>query len=162
MSVLLALAAATVGGLLLQRLAVPGGLIFGALLGAAAVSLATDRTIAIPPVGRSAAFIVVGAAIGVTVTRAALVTLRPVLVPALLSGALIILAGIAIAYLLRVTGMAPPGDVLATSPGALSVISAVAAEQGTGAVEVAAFHLVRVVMVLATLPLVIQLLSDSP
>jgi uncharacterized membrane protein AbrB (regulator of aidB expression) len=72
---------------------------------------------------------------------------------------LIILAGIAIAFLLRGLGLAPPGDVLATSPGALTVVSSVALDQGVGAVEVSVFHLVRVVLVIVSLPLVASMLE---
>ncbi|CAN5618456.1 MAG: AbrB family transcriptional regulator [Actinomycetota bacterium] len=158
MLLLYVLAAATACGLALQALHIPGGLIFGALIGAAAVSLVTGESVAVPSAVRSAAFIVIGATIGVTVTRSALTTLRPVLLPALLAAVLLILAGLGIAYLLRVLGLAPPGDVLATSPGALSVITAIAAEQGVGAVQVATFHLVRVILVLVSLPVVISLL----
>ena len=157
---LLVAVAATAGGLALQRLHVPGGLIFGAMVGAALVSATAREAVTIPGPVRAAAFLVVGASIGVGVTRDTVGALRPILLPALLSGALIIVAGLAIAYLLRVLGMAPPGDVLATSPGALSVVSALAAEQRVGAVEVAVFHLVRVVMVLLSLPAILHLLSD--
>jgi membrane AbrB-like protein len=158
---LLTLAAASASGLVADRLHIPGGLILGAMLGSAGVTLLSGQAAAVPPVLRSGAFIVIGAAIGVTVTRAAVVSLGSVLAPAVLAGALVIVAGLGIAYLLRAMGMAPPGDVLATSPGALSVMSAVAVEQGTGAVEVALFHLVRVVMVLVSLPLIIRLLPGS-
>lgn len=160
-NLLLTLAAATVGGLVAERLRIPGGLILGAMLGSATVTIVTGQAAPMPPVLRTAAFIVIGAAIGVGITRGALVSLGPVLVPALLAGVLVIVAGLGIAYLLRAIGMAPPGDVLATSPGALSVMSAVAVEQGTGAVEVALFHLVRVVMVLLSLPLIVKLLPEA-
>ena len=121
----------------------------------------TGTDIALPAPIRDAAFIVIGAAIGVQLTRSAISNLGPVLVPAVLAGLFIIIAGVGVAYLLRAVGLAPPGDVLATSPGALSVMSAVALEQRTGAVEVALFHLVRVVMVLLSLPLLVRLLPDS-
>jgi uncharacterized membrane protein AbrB (regulator of aidB expression) len=82
MPLLYVLAAATACGLLLQALHIPGGLIFGALIGAAGVSLVTGEAIAVPSTARSAAFIVIGATIGVTVTRSTLTTLRPVVLPA--------------------------------------------------------------------------------
>ncbi len=160
-NLLLTLATATVGGLVAERLRIPGGLILGAMLGSAR-PVVPGQAAPLPPGLRTAAFIVIGAAIGVGITRGALVSLGPVLVPAALAGVLVIVAGLAIAYLLRALGMAPPGDVLATSPGALSVMSAVAVEQGTGAVEVALFHLVRVVMVLLSLPLIVKLLPQAP
>ena len=157
-----ALAAATVCGLVAQRLNLPGGLILGAMVGSAAVTMLTGVTIDIPQPVRDGAFIILGASVGVTLTRQALVQLAPVLLPALLSGALLILAGLGVVSLLRMTGMSVPGDVLATSPGALSVMSALAIEEETGAAHVALFHLVRVVMVILTLPLLLPLLRSSP
>jgi uncharacterized protein len=155
---LLVLAAATTGGLGAQALRIPGGLILGGMIGAALVTLITHAEVPMPPLVRSAALIVIGAAIGVQLTRTVVQTLGTVLVPAILAGVLIIIAGLAISYLLRLLGIAPPGDVLATSPGALSVMSAMAAEQDAGAVQVAVFHLVRIVMVLLSLPLLVRLL----
>ena len=81
--------------------------------------------------------------------------------PALISGLLIIGAGVGIAYLLRVLNMSPDADLLATSPGALNVLSGVAVDQGRNAVHVAFFHLVRIVMVILSLALLSHLLRDS-
>jgi uncharacterized membrane protein AbrB (regulator of aidB expression) len=58
-------------------------------------------------------------------------------------------------------GVAPGDDVLATSPGALSAVIAIAVDRGVAPAEVALFHLVRLLMVLATLPLVVLLLPRS-
>jgi len=150
---------AAVVGLAADRAGFPGGLIFGSMVGAAAVTLISGQRITIPTPLQDASFIVIGAAIGALITRDSLATLRGVLFPALLSAVLIIGAGIAIAFLLRSFGIAPAGDVLATSPGALSFVSSVALEQGVGAVEVSVFHLVRVVLVILSLPLVASLLE---
>lgn len=156
------LLAAAVTGVVAQRLAVPGGIILGAMVGAGAVTLASGQSVVIPGPLRDAAFVVVGAAIGVLLTRQAVRSLGPVLLPAVVSALLMVAAGLLIAYLLRALGIAPPGDVLATSPGALSVMSAMAVEQGTGAVEVALFHLVRIVLVILSLPLLVHLLRSAP
>lgn len=110
---------------------------------------------------QDASFIVVGAAIGVLVTRDTLGVVRSSIVPALLAAVLIIAAGLAVAFLLRRLGMAPPNDVLATSPGGITAISAIAAEEREGAVEVSIFHLVRVVLVLISIPALIQFLARS-
>ena len=64
--------------------------------------------------------------------------------------------GLVIAVVLRSTGLAPEGVILATSPGALSAMAGVASEQGNG-VPVAIFHTVRVVLVLISLPLLLRL-----
>ena len=159
MLVAVTLLVAAAFGLAAERARVPGGLIFGSMVGAAAVTLIGGHKPSVPRPLQDAAFIVIGAAIGVLITRQTLATLRGVLLPALLSGALIIIAGIAIALLLRALGLAPAGDVLATSPGALTFVSSVALEQGVGAVEVSIFHLVRVVLVILSLPLVAMLLE---
>lgn len=155
------LASASAVGLLLARLHVPGGLVVGAMIGAAGYSLARGGAeVAVPGPLRTASFLVLGAAIGSTVTREVLAQLRAVLLPAVLAAVLIIVAGIAIAYLLRAVGLAPAGAVLATSPGALSAITAAAAERGAGA-EVALFHTVRVILVLLSLPGLLALLPDD-
>jgi uncharacterized protein len=162
-TLLLTLAAGSAGALIAQRLALPGGLILGAMAGAAVVAIVRGGgAVEVPQPLRAAAFIVIGATIGAEITRPALAALRTVLVPAVLAGALIIVAGVAIAWLLRGVGLAPPGDLLATSPGALSVMSAMAVERGTGTVEVAVFHLVRVVMVILSLPLLVAFLRAGP
>jgi uncharacterized membrane protein AbrB (regulator of aidB expression) len=117
--------------------------------------------VTIPKAIESGSFIIIGAAVGALVNRDSIAAIKAVLLPAVLSGILIIVAGIAIAYLLRVMGIAPPDDILATSPGALSSVSAVAVERGVGPVEVAVFHLVRLILVILSLPALGLLLDSS-
>jgi membrane AbrB-like protein len=153
-----ALAAAALGAFVADRLGIPGGLMLGSLVGAAAVTLGRDISIHIPDFLNQGAQVLIGTAIGVQITRSSLGSLGWSLLPALLSAVLIIGAGVAIAYLLRALHIAPPGDLLATSPGALSVVSSLALERGMDAAHIAMFHLVRVVLVLATLPLLARML----
>jgi membrane AbrB-like protein len=161
LTVCLALLCAAAGGLTAQHLNVPGGLIMGALVGAAAVGLVANTGAELPRPFIGAAQIALGAGIGLQVTRKNVTELGAMVLPGILSGALIIGAGLGIAYLLRVLHIAPDGDVLATSPGALNVLSGIALEQGVGAVQVAFFHLIRIVMVILSLPLLIHLLPDQ-
>jgi uncharacterized protein len=159
--VALLLLAATVGALLARGLNVPGGLIVGAMFGAGSVSLLSGEVeIVIPDPVQTAALIVIGAVIGAQLTPSVLASLPRIAVPAVLSALIIIACGVGIALLLRAAGLAPPGVLLATSPGALSVISALAVERGTGPVEVAVFHTVRVILVIATMPLLLALLPS--
>ena len=160
MSLVWLLLAATVGGLLLDRLGLPGGLIIGAMVGSAAYSVWSDQQVALPGALRAAAYVVLGAAIGAGITRETLGSLRAALVPSVLAAVLIILAGLGIAYLLRLLGLGIEGDVLATSPGALSTVIALAIERDAGPPQVAVFHTVRVILVLASLPLLVLLLPD--
>ena len=156
------LAAATAGGVLLRLTGLQGGLAIGAMLGAAAYTLSRgSEAVEVPPLAQDGALIVLGAVIGAGITRAALLDLRAMLLPAVLAGAAIILAGVAIALALRWFGAGPAEDVLATSPGALSAVVAVAVDRGVAPAEVALFHLVRLLMVLGTLPLVVLLLPRT-
>ena len=154
-----ALAGAAIGGLVADRLHIPGGLILGSMLGAATAGLIRNVQIEVPGALMKGAQIAIGAAIGVQLTRKGLTQFGWLTVPAVLSGALIIAAGLGIAYLLRWMHMAPAGDLLATSPGALNVLAAVALERGYDSVQVAYFHLIRIVMVILSLPLLSHLLG---
>ena len=162
MSLVLVLAAAAACGLLAQWVGIPGGLIVGAMVGAAAMQLARGgAAVHVPDPVQSLSFLVLGAAIGTTITRDTLAALQAALVPALLASVLIIVAGVLIALLLRGLDIAPAGDVLATSPGNLSAIIAIAAERQTGAAEVALFHTVRVILVLVSVPALLALLPGE-
>lgn len=163
MSLVWLLAAASAVGLALERLSVPGGLVVGSMIGAAAYTLARGGPeVVVPAPLQTATFVVLGAVLGATVTRETVVGLRGVLLPAVLAAVLIIVAGVGIAYLLQALGLAPPAAVLATSPGALSAMSAVAAERTSAAAEVAVFHTVRLILVLLSLPALIALLPADP
>lgn len=156
------LLAATAGGLLLRWTGLQGDLALGAMIGAAVFTVAQGSdAVPVPPLAQDAALVVLGAVIGAGVTRAVLTDLRALLLPAVIASVAIILAGIAIALALRWFGAAPADDVLATSPGALSAVIAVAVDRGVAPAEVALFHLVRLLMVLATLPLVVLLLPRT-
>lgn len=157
MLLLMTLAAAIAGGLFAQWIKLPGGMIVGAMAATAAASLSLGE-VALPPAVRMVIFVGVGMMIGMLVTRETLRALPSTAVQALVSGVLLIGCGILVTLLLRFLHMAPEGDVLATSPGALSVLSAAAAEKGLDAPTVALFHVVRIVLILLTLPLLVKLL----
>jgi membrane AbrB-like protein len=156
------LAAAAAGGLLLRLTGLQGGLALGAMLGAALFTLLRGgEAVPVPTVVQDGALIVLGAVIGAGVSRAVVEDLRTLLLPAVVASVAIILAGIAIALALRWFGTAPADDLLATSPGALSAVIGVAVDRGVAPAQVALFHLVRLLMVMVTLPLVVLLLPKS-
>lgn len=157
MLLLLTLVAAGAGGLFAQWVRLPGGPIVGAMLGAGAVSLGVG-TVEVPLVARLAIFTGLGTMLGMLVTRETLRSLRLALAPALFAAIAIIAGGIAVAFLFRALGIAPEGDMLATSPGALSVLVAAAVEYDANAPTVALFHVTRLVLVIVTLPLIVHLL----
>ena len=156
------LAAAALGGVLLRLTGLQGGLALGAMVGAALFTLLRgDAAVPVPGYVQDGALIALGAVIGAGITRSVLVDLKALLVPAVLASLAIILSGVVIALALRWFGAGPADDVLATSPGALSAVIAVAVDRGVAPAEVALFHLVRLLMVLGTLPLVVLLLPRT-
>lgn len=156
MPVLGVLLAAFVGGIAVRALHVPGGLALGAMVGATIYSLAQGADgVPVPSWLQDGALIVIGAVIGAGISRGMLVELRSLLVPAVVAGGLVIVAGVGIALLLRWRGVAPPEDLLATSPGALSAVLGIALDRGVAPAQVALFHVVRLLMVIASLPLLV-------
>lgn len=156
MRILVTLAAAAVGAWVCNRLNVPGGTVVGAMIGAAGISLAsTGAPVEIPRPITWSAYVAVGAVIGAGISRDLLADMRAMLLPAVAAGLLIIAFGLVTAAVLRWFGVELEPLVLATSPGALSAVTAAAAEQGQGA-PVALFHTVRVLLVLLSLPLLVR------
>ncbi len=161
MTLAVGLLAACAGAWLAHLVRLPGGLMIGATFGTAATTLALDGR-PLPDRLTVIVFVAVGVLLGLLVNRRTLRALRPVLLPAVACGVGLIIVGIATALLLRALGIAPDGDVLATSPGALSVLSAAAADAGLDAPTVALFHLTRLILILVTIPLLLRLLPDAP
>ncbi|WP_170182618.1 AbrB family transcriptional regulator [Blastococcus colisei] len=158
MLMLATLAAAAAGGLLARRLRLPGGLLVGSAIGAAAVTLMSGSRLPVPAAMHIAIPIAVGTLTGLLLTRKAVRELRSVLLMAVCSGVAIIALGLGVAAALEAIGWAPPAVALATSPGALSVLVGTAIEVQTGSVEVAMFHMVRLMLVVLLSPLLVALL----
>lgn len=154
---LLSAACACLGGVLLRWARVPTGLILGAIIGAGAFNI-TVAPVEAPTLARNVVFVGVGVMVGSLVTKDVLRQLRAALLPAVSASLLLIAIGLGIAMLLRALGVAPSGDVLATSPGAVSVLSAAAAAHGKDAPLVALFHVMRILTIVLSLPLLVHLL----
>ena len=153
-------ALALVAGWIARRLRVPGGAIVGALIATAILSLTRGDLVVSDGLQR-VILVGLGLIVGARVDRPSLRALPRAAIPSLLAAVLIILAGIGSAQLLRSLGMGFPGDMLGTSPGALSVLAAAAVENGLDAVTVSLFHILRIVLILLTLPLLLLLLPRS-
>jgi membrane AbrB-like protein len=146
------LLAGAAGGLLARRLRAPGGAILGALLATAAVHLALTE---LPPLGsgfRTAAQILMGAVLGTTLTRSPLRVLREVVWPVI--GALSILIASALAAgaaLVAVSSLSTSTALFSTAPGGASDMAAAALQLGGDVPLIAAFHVVRQVLVFVVL-----------
>lgn len=151
-------AAASVGAALAYLTAIPGGIVFGAAVGSGVVVLGHDRDWHLPAVVRSAVMIGVGTTVGIRMTPETVGLLGATLGSAVLAALLLVVAGWGVAVGLDRLGVLVPGGVMATSPGALEVLTVLAIEDGEGPLEVALFHTVRVVLVMASVPALLLLL----
>lgn len=152
---LLPTAGATIAAAVGLRLTVPFPIVVNAFLGAALVTLVLPATAGLPKA--AGLFVQSGLAwlIGSMVTRDTLTTLGPVVTGAVLSSLVLVAGGLFIALGLRRLGWHTDGDVLATSPGALEVLTMVGAEHGASAVDIGLFHLLRLLLVMLTLPVML-------
>lgn len=156
MAWLLTIVTAIAAGLALHRLRVPGGALLGALIGSATVVVLLDAGLRLPS---TAAFLIlasVGTLVGTELDRDRVRALRSSVVPAVASGLTLVAVGLGSAVLLIRLGIAPESVFLATSPGGLSVLVAVATEQDRGEAGVTVFHTVRMVLILMLVPLLLR------
>lgn len=156
----LTLAAALTGAFLAVKLRLPGGMIIGSTVTTAMMALSLDAEPLPLPV-LVFLFLKVGVLLGLLVNRRSVQVLRPMFFPALIASILIIVMGWVIIVLLRWWNLAPDGDILATAPGALTVLGPAAATLGLDAPTVAFFHLVRVIMTLLSIPLLLKFLPKE-
>ncbi|WP_456447178.1 AbrB family transcriptional regulator [Oceanithermus sp.] len=146
------------GGWLAWRVHLPGGAVVGAMLATALFNF-TQPVRAVMPVGLEVVVqIAVGVMIGLSADRALLPMLRTVL-PLALMGALGFLAfGFSLAALaVRMGWLDAATALFGFTPGGISVMSLVAAEEGGQAAVVATMHFVRVVTILLAAPLIVRL-----
>lgn len=142
------LIAAAAGAALARRARLPGGVLLGALLGAAVVQLVASPPPLPTPV-RVAAQILIGAAVGVRLRPVVLADVRRWLPAFLLALGLLLAAAAGAAALLVTAAELPPRTaVLAVLPGGAADITALLAAEGADAPVVAAVHLTRQLLVL--------------
>ena len=154
--------AGTTIGLLALLSGIPAAPLAGALLGAGVLSLSGRLEPATWPTGtRTALEIGIGTVLGAGLTRTSFVQLQMLWKPALLITLSLVLTGIVVGlWSSRLLGLDPVVTLLGAAPGGISGISLVGEEFGVGA-AVAAFHALRLIMVLLVFPLVVRLISSG-
>lgn len=156
---------ALVGAALFELLRVPAGALIGATVAVSLLSLTNLGSISIAVLPASAQFLsfaALGWLIGQGITREVLRSLasRAVVILVVVAALLILGGGIAV-VLVRLGLLDPATAFLATSPGALSQMTALSAAVGADAAVVATLHTVRVVAVILIAPLVLKLIPGS-
>lgn len=139
---------------LLNRLRIFNAFLLGGLAVGIGLGLLVDTPISAPPYARAIAQIAIGASLGARFHWLTLRRLGPRLVPAAVGSTLaLILANVGIAWLIS-SYVDFPTAVLAASPGGIAEMSLTAEALGLAPPIVAAWHLVRIVLVaLLTAPL---------
>lgn len=159
MWMMLTVLAACAGGLLLLRLRVPGGMLVGAILGAALLNLSTGRAFIFPQL-RVLAQALTGAYIGCMMTREDVRHIprlfRPYLV--ILASLLVLNLGMA-ALFYQVTDLDLLTCLFCAAPGGMSDTPLIAMDMGADSSVVAVMQFVRMLFGMGCLPSVI-LFSD--
>lgn len=156
-------AVAVAGAALFELLRVPAGALIGAFVAVALLNVyGPDAAAAMPPGARFAAFAVLGWAIGLSVTRETLSTLRAdIWSMALIVGALILVGGIVAVVLTQLGVLDGTTAFLASSPGGLSQMAALSNALDADQPYVTTAHVVRVVVVIMSAPIVARIVEAA-
>lgn len=159
MWILLTLCAATVGGLLLQKTKMPGGLIVGAILAVAAVNLTTQQAY-MPSAAKLGVQILTGVYIGCMFTWDDLRHLPRLIKPFLIIiTSLLSLNLLMAAFMYAVTDFDLLTCLFSAVPGGVSDTPIIAMDMGANSSVVAVMQLIRLIFGIMCLPTII-LLSD--
>jgi membrane AbrB-like protein len=162
MVLITSLVAAVSAALLLDRLNFPAGALIGAMVAIAALKLLGNETPGMPGAIRVVALIIIGWDLGSRFNKQLLATLTDNVAPLVLVIACFLIMGWVLAWMLWKFGvMDPVTAVLATSPGGLVQMGALSSETQANVALVVGFHLLRIVSVLLSAPLISRLASSQ-
>jgi len=154
--------AAVGAALLLDRLNFPAGALIGAMVAIAAIKLLGNEAPNMPAALRVGALIIIGWDLGSRFNKQLVATLTNNIAPLVLVIACFLITGWVLAWMLWKFGvMDPVTAVLATSPGGLVQMGALTSETQANAALVVGFHLLRIVAVLLSAPLISRLASNQ-
>lgn len=161
MNVAISIVVALGAGLALHWLNFPAGALIGAMAGIAALKLFDGPVHGMPGVLRFAALIVIGWDLGARFNKQLIATIGNSIIPLVLVVTAFVVMGWFLAWMLwRLGVMDPATAVLATSPGGLVQMGALTTEMAANAPLVVGFHLLRIVTVLLSVPLVSRLAAS--
>jgi membrane AbrB-like protein len=151
--------AAAVGGSCLLLLGIPGGMLVGSIVAVAALSMA-GATVFRDARAKQVAQVIVGTGIGATLTPESFALLRALVLPILAAIAALVLVGLLSGLVLaRTTGLDVATAITATAPGGMIEMVLVSDAVGGETPVVAGIHVMRILAVLGTLPIVLALLT---
>jgi uncharacterized protein len=151
---------AILGGFLFYTLQIPAGFMIGAMITVGISSVSGLKIKPLPDLVRTAAYIGIGVLIGQYFTREALMNVAEIYPVVLIVTGLMLLSCAALAVIISKTmGWKMSTCLLATAPGGLITLTAVAAEMDSDPLKVSLMHMARLITIKLTLPLVIILLK---
>jgi len=158
-----AVAVGLAGAFLATRLRVPAAPIFGSFIAVGLWNL-TSRPLAPPPVGlQYVGQVLIGIFLGVGVSRATIASMRAVLLPAVVSVAFLIIAGLGLALLLtRLAQVDVRTALLGTAPGGVAEMTSTALSVGADVPVVAFLQFMRLGVVVALMAPLFRLLLKAP
>ena len=153
LQIFLLIVSGTAVGCLFHYLNLPGGCMLGAVVGAIAVKLYFAGDISMPPSIYNAIQIGMGICVGAMFSVELLPTMKAQLPIMLSSTAILLLAGLTCAFLVRhTTDMDVISSILATSPGGLNAVVGMA-EANEHMPKVLAFQMTRLYLVIFMVPI---------
>jgi uncharacterized protein len=159
---IIAPAIAAVAGLAARALRVPAGMLLGPMVVAGALTLA-GADVAVPPLLREAAFAVIGLQVGLRFTVATVRQVGRLLGPVLLCIAALLVGCFGLAVALAATTSVSLLDAyLATTPGGLYAVLAVAFGAGANTTFIIAVQGLRVLVMVLLAPVAVRHLVGRP
>jgi len=160
----LTLAIAGVAGWAAVRVRMPAGALLGPMIVAGAITLSgLDASLATPPLLRETAFAVIGLQVGLRFTVETVRQVGRLLVPVLLSILFLLVACFGLAVILAATTSVTLQDAyLATTPGGLYAVLAVAFGAGANTTFIVAVQGLRVLVMVLLAPVAVRLILGRP
>lgn len=155
------LGVATAGGLMLNYLQVPAGLMVGSTLFVTLVSTAGMPIYKVPKIAFRLLIITIGINLADNIVPETLSTLARLefVLPIIIVTATIFASSLGIAYLIhRITGWDYSTCILASAPGGFTVMTALAIQQGLDPFRVSILHVCRLISIKMLLPLIFMIL----
>lgn len=151
---------AILGGFLFYYLKVPAGFMVGSMIAVGASSMSGFKIAALPVQVRTVAYIGIGVLIGQYFTREALVNIAEIYpVVLLLTGSMLLSCAALAVAISKLMGWNLSTCLLATAPGGLITLTAIAEDMNADPLKVSLLHMSRLITIKLTLPLVIILIQ---
>ncbi|MGE4297817.1 MAG: AbrB family transcriptional regulator [Desulfovibrionaceae bacterium] len=158
-NILLTLAAATGGGLIMTRFKMPGGVLIGAMVAVVALKYLRGAPMPLPTGSKLILEILVGASVGVMFENEMIPVLKTVMGPVFISAFAVIAVGLIVAVFMIKMGLLDPGTAyISTSPGAMTAMLGMATSLEVNVPIVLVFHFVRIMLIIATAPLILKVM----